>query len=121
MQLPVWTQLSMILGETKPILIKLEGFSPAIYTSHMNPYEPIISGVFLEALKDYPQIFPKNHITEHVKKSFLEVTRSQQITGSTLPKTNSEFTPEKWWLGDYFPSSKGLFLGAGHVGFREGD
>jgi len=67
----------MILGETNPILIKLEGFSPAIYTSHMNPYEPIISGVSLEALKDYPQIFPKNHITEHVKKSFV---RSHKIS-----------------------------------------
>ena len=26
-------------------------------------------------------------------------------------ETNSDFTPEKWWLGDHFPLEKGNFQG----------
>ena len=41
---------------------------------------------------------------------FLTVGRTKQwYSHEGLHETNSEFTPEKWWLGDYFPFGKAYF------------
>ena len=43
------------------------------------------------------------------------------INDNTLPETNSEFTPENWWLGDDpFLLGPGLFSAAFAVGLRDG-
>ena len=45
---------------------------------------------------------------------------AQIIYKSTLPETNSEFTPENWWLEDGIYFLDGQFSGAFAVSFREG-
>ena len=45
---------------------------------------------------------------------------AQIIFKSTLPETNSEFTPENWWLEDGIYFLDGQFSGALAVSFREG-
>jgi len=45
---------------------------------------------------------------------------AQIIFKSTLPETDSEFTPENWWLEDGIYFLDGQFSGAFAVSFREG-
>ena len=42
------------------------------------------------------------------------------IFKSTLPETDSEFTPENWWLEDGIYFLDGQFSGAFAASFREG-
>jgi len=45
---------------------------------------------------------------------------AQIIFKSTLPETDSEFTPENWWLEDGIYFLDGQFSGAFAASFREG-